>query len=214
MGSANGDLNEKPAHRVTLSKPFWMGKTEVTQAEYEAIAGTDPSNFKGARLPVESVSWSDAAAFCTKLTARERAAGRLPAGYGYRLPTEAEWEYACRAGSAGDTAGDLDAMAWYDRNSGSTTHEVGAKQANAWGLYDMHGNVWEWCQDYYGKYSAGDATDPVCAAGSTRVRRGGGWLNGVAGCRSAYRYYDDPVYSNSNLGFRVVLAPVQPAGAR
>jgi formylglycine-generating enzyme required for sulfatase activity len=215
MGSANDGNNKKPVHGVTLSKPFWMGRTEVTQAEYEAMVGTNPSNFKGARLPVESVSWNDAVGFCTKLTERERAAGRLPAGYGYRLPTEAEWEYACRAGTTGDAAGELDVMAWYDKNSGSKTHEVGTKQANAWGLYDMHGNVQEWCQDYYASYSAGDATDPVCAAGSSRVARGGSW-NGWP-CESSFRFdsYDRfPGNRYDHLGFRVVLAPVQQAGAR
>ena len=138
--------------------------------------GTNPSRFKGANLPVEQVSYDEALAFCRKVTEQERAAGRLPEGYEYTLPTEAQWEYACRAGTTGNYAGNLDAMAWYSGNSGSTTHAVGGKQANGWGLNDMHGNVWEWCLDWYGNYAGGRVTDPRGASsGSNRVGRGGGW---------------------------------------
>jgi len=139
--------NERPVTWVTLTHPFWIGRTAVTQGQYQAVMGTNPSDFTaaGRDAPVEQVSWDEAMAFCAKLTEREKAAGRLPASYAYTLPTEAQREYACRAGTTGDYAGDLDAMGWHRANSGNTTHPVGTKQPNAWGLYDMHGNVWERC---------------------------------------------------------------------
>ncbi len=155
---------------------------------------------------MEQVSWSDAMEFCAKVTERERNAGRLTGGYAYTLPTEAQWEYACRAGSTEAYAGDLDAMAWYDGNSGNKTHPVGAKQANAWGFHDMHGNVWEWCSDWYGDYELSiddpSITDPTGPSrGSNRVRRGGSWDRIASYCRSAVRYW--------YLGFRLCLAPVR-----
>src|SRR6185295_12837821 len=128
-------------HKVRITRQFEIGKYEVTQEQWQAVMGDNPSNFKGANLPVEKVSWNDAQDFLLKLNARD--------GYTYRLPTEAEWEYACRAGSMGDFAGELDDVAWYDKNSGSKTHPVGQKRPNVWGLYDMHGNVSEWCSDWY-----------------------------------------------------------------
>ena len=158
--------------------------------------GSNPANFKGADLPVESISWDDCQAFCRK------------AGRGMRLPTEAEWEYACRAGTPGAGAGDLTRMAWHSDNSGNTTHPVGQKQANAWGLYDMHGNVWEWCSDWYGSYPTGAVTDPHGASsGSSRVSRGGGWRSGAGFYRSALRDYGDPSFRHDGLGFRVAFAP-------
>jgi len=146
--------------------------------------------------------------FCRKLTERERQAGRLPEGYEYTLPTEAQWEFACRAGTTGDFAGNLDAMAWYNENSGNTTHPVAQKQANAWGLYDMRGNVWEWCRDWYGSYPGGSVTDPTGpSSGSFRVDRGGSWGNVAGRCRSALRRWYAPGNRLDYLGFRLSLAP-------
>ncbi len=209
MGSASGgDSDERPFTRVTLTKPYWLGKTEVTQAQWTAVMGNNPSQFKGDDRPVEQVSWNDAMEFCRKLTERERAAGRLPEGYAYTLPTEAEWEYACRAGTTGDYAGNLDAMGWYGANSGSTTHPVGTKQANAWGLHDMHGNVWEWCADWYGNYPGGSVTDPTGPpSGSYRVLRGGCWFSAAVDCRSAGRSENGPGLRSLIIGFRLALVP-------
>jgi formylglycine-generating enzyme required for sulfatase activity len=200
MGATNGKPDEKPVHRVRLSQPFEMGKYEVTQAVWEALMGSNPSEFRGANLPVENVSWLDAQEFIEKLNARND-------DYIYRLPTEAEWEYACRAGSSGNYAGKLDQVAWYDDDSGNTTHPVGKKQPNAWGLYDMHGNVFEWCQDWYdGNYYAESPTvDPQGPqSGSFRVKRGGSWVFPAAFSRSAARDLYSPVYQFNFLGFRVV----------
>ena len=219
-----GSEDEKAVREVTLTRPFWMGKHEVTQAQYEAIMAANPSRFKGDRLPVEGVSWEDAVAFARRLTERERQAGRLPDCQVYRLPTEAEWEYCCRAGSTGDYCygngeGQLGDYAWYGENSETTvqgllfkrrkrqTHEVGLKKPNAWGLYDMHGNVWEWCQDWYGDYPSGSATDPKGpSGGSIRVIRGGCWLNSAWFCRSAIRLWNAPDYRNFYVGFRLLRA--------
>jgi formylglycine-generating enzyme required for sulfatase activity len=203
MGSENGDADEKPVHRVRISRPFEMGKFEVTQAQWEAVTGSNPSYFKGAKLPVENVSWEDARQFIEKLNAQND-------GYFYRLPTEAEWEYACRAGSTGDYAGNLDAMAWYGDISGAKTHPVGQKQPNAWGLYDMHGNVWEWCQDWYSAnyYAQSPGADPQGpASGSARVTRGGGWNFSAVGCRSASRFRNASGSHNRYLGFRLARTP-------
>jgi formylglycine-generating enzyme required for sulfatase activity len=200
--------DEGPQPRVTLSKGYWLGKTEVTQREWQAVMGNTPSNFKGDNLPVEQVSWTEAMEFCRKLTERERAAGRLPEGYAYTLPTEAQWEYACRAGTSGDYAGNLDEMGWYGQNSGNKTHPVGQKKANGWGLHDMHGNVWEWCADWYGNYPGGSVTDPKGpVSGSGRVNRGGGWVYSAQDCRSAVRGRSGPGNRSKNLGFRLALAP-------
>ena len=162
---------------------------------------------EGSQYPIYYVSWIDAIEFCRKLTERERRAGRLPEGYKYTLPTEAQWEYTCRAGTTGKYAGNgnLEDMGWYSRNSGNSTHPVGQKTSNAWGLYDMHGNVWEWCLDWYGDYPTGSVTDPTGpVSGSSRVLRGGYWNLSAWYSRSAYRYYD-PLYRNFHFGFRVVL---------
>jgi formylglycine-generating enzyme required for sulfatase activity len=213
---------EGPQTAVTISRGFWMGKYEVTQEEYLAVMGTNPSTFIGdANLPVESVSWLNATAYCDALTQRERGLGRIAATAVYRLPTEAEWEYACRAWTStrlsyGDDPeyANLTDYAWYYENSGGMTHPVGQKLPNLWGLYDMHGNVFEWCQDRYGIYPGGITIDPLGPAeGSAYIFRGGGW-NGSQGyarfCRSAYRGYGGADYGDYALGLRVVLAPGQP----
>lgn len=198
MGSENGYDDEKPVHKVTITQPFYMGIHPVTQAQWRQVMGSNPSFFKGDTLPVETVSWENAMAFCGKLS---RKTGRTVG-----LPTEAQWEYACRAGTTGDYAGKLDTMAWYDKNSGSTTHPVGTKQPNAWGLYDMHGNVWEWCLDWYGAYPAGSVVDPQGpSSGSYRVFRGGCWCYFASSCRSAYRDYFSPGIASFDLGFRPLV---------
>jgi formylglycine-generating enzyme required for sulfatase activity/TolB-like protein len=218
MGSNDGDSDEKPVHAVRISRGFWLGKYEVTQAEFEAIAGSNPSRFKGARNPVEQVSWKDAMAFCQKLTERERSAGRLPGGYEYRLPTEAEWEYAARGGSKSkgftySGSNTEDEVAWYTSNSGGRTHPVGQKKANELGLCDMPGNVWEWCLDwydpgYYGRYGRSPNTDPAnLQAAAGRVFRGGGWCYAPRSLRSAGRLGFRPVCAIGDLGFRASLAP-------
>ena len=146
MGGSGSD--ETP-HSVTLSSPYWMGETEVTQGQWQALMGKNLSHFDGdLNLPVEQVSWDDAQEYVAALNA----CAALKNGWRWTLPTEAQWEYACRGGTVGDYAGDLDEMAWYSNNSGSKSHLVGTKAANAWGLNDMHGNVWEWCADWYGDY--------------------------------------------------------------
>jgi formylglycine-generating enzyme required for sulfatase activity len=203
------------AHEVTLSQPFYMGVHEVTQSQYEQVMGSNPSHFTGRSNPVESVSWDDAVKFFRRLSAlpEEQAAGRV-----YRLPTEAEWEYACRAGtdteySFGDNASGFSTYAWFTDNSNRTSHPVGKKRANAWGLYDMHGNVWEWCADWYGNYRRGAVTDPRGPrSGSGRVYRGGCWNDGAGNCRSASRYADTPDRRGNGLSFRLVLSPSVAGG--
>lgn len=203
---------EGPPVRVTLSRGFWLGKTEVTQAQYQAVTGENPSTFKaaGGDAPVEHVSWLDAMAFCKKLTARERAAGRLPAGHAFTLPTEAQWEYACRAGTTGAYAGEPNAMAWYDENSGGTTHPVATKRPNAWGFFDMSGNVLEWCRDWYGAYPRGQAIDPGGPArGYYRIARGGSWKVGARVGRSAARAGGSDARRDYTMGFRLALCAVE-----
>jgi len=201
MGGDKYD-SEKPIHKVIISKAFEMGATQVTQKQWETVMGSNPSYFKGdKRLPVEQVSWDDVQQFISALNSKSKQ-------YTYRLPTEAEWEYACRAGTTGDYAGDLDAMAWYDKNSGSKTHPVGEKQPNEWGLYDMHGNVWEWCSDWYGGYSSATVMDPSGPeSGSSRVFRGGGCRINAAACRSAFRNFYAPGYRAFSLGSRLLRTP-------
>lgn len=200
--------DETPPHRVTISRPFYLGKYEVTQAQWVAVMGSNPSKFKGRSHPVEQVSWDDAQAFVQRLNQKE--------GHDrYRLPTEAEWEYAARAGTTstyhfGDDASQLGRYAWYDKNSGETTHPVGQKEPNAWGLYDMHGNVWEWVQDWYGEnyYRNSPSTDPRGpSSGSYRVDRGGSWGDDAAYCRAAYRSSLSPANRYGSLGVRLALSP-------
>ncbi len=230
MGSENGEANEKPVHTVTIRKGFYMGKYEVTQAQWQAVMGSNPSHFKGDNLPVETISWIHAQNFIQKLNA-------LNDGFVYRLPTEAEWEYAARAGTTGDYAGSLDTMAWYGNNSGrqyidaaeisrtdrsnygkritdngNQTHAVGTKQPNAFGLYDMHGNVWEWCLDYwhenYGGLVSSAPTDGSAwlsgGDSNKRVLRGGSWNFFAHVLRSALRGGGAPGNGDDYIGFRVV----------
>jgi formylglycine-generating enzyme required for sulfatase activity len=241
MGSPTNEVgrydHEGPETAVTISRGYWMGKYEVTQGEYLAVMGNNPSWFNGVHQdwngtntdfgidlnrPVEQVSWNDATAYCVKLTERERAAGQIATNVLYRLPTEAEWEYACRAWTStrfsyGEDPSytDLRNYAWYADNFDGTTHPVGHKLPNPWGLYDMYGYVLEWCQDRFGKYAGGIAVDPHGpSSGSNRVIRGGVYdMSGAVAwcCRSAFRFDaigpDERTYS---IGFRVVLAPDQP----
>ena len=207
-------------HEVTISKDYYLGLFEVTQGQYEKMMGKNPSRFQGDNLrgdslrrdstnhPVEQVSWGDAVKFCKKLSdlPEEKKAGRV-----YRLPTEAEWEYACRAGSKsaysfGESSKSLGDYAWFDQNSNRQTHPVGEKKANAWGLYDMHGNVWEWCSDWYGQYPKGAVSDPVgTRESSNRVFRGGSWYDHFEYCRSARRLGYFPS-GRDDFGFRVALS--------
>lgn len=201
---------EGPQTHVTITKGFWLGRTEVTQAQYEAVTGTNPSTFKkvGPDAPVERTSWLDAMAFCQALTERERAAGRLPEGYVYTLPTEAQWEYAYRAGTTGEYPAEPEAMGWFDRNSGETTHPVGQKQPNPWGFYDMAGNVLEWCFDWFGDYPGGAVTDPTGPGrGYYRMARGGSWRTDPKTGRSANRSGGSEGRMDYTIGFRLALSP-------
>ena len=199
----NPNSDENPVHRVTLSS-YYIGETEVTQALWNAVMGSNPSNFKGNNLPVERVSWNDCQTFIRKLNE--------VTGQNFRLPTEAEWEYAARGGAnreyqySGSKDNNLGEVAWYGGNSGSKTHPVGMKQANELGLYDMSGNVWEWCSDWYGNYSTGSQTNPQGpTSGSNRVFRGGGWSYYAGYCRVASRSWDAPGRRYDFLGLRLVL---------
>ena len=208
------------AKKVTITRPFKLLSVPMTQALYRHLMGENPSGFQGDTLPVENVSWFDAVKCCNALSS----ALGLPAAYriqgdevcweglnhpGVRLPTEAEWEYACRAGTTGDYAGNLDDMGWYNENSGEQTHPVGQKKPNAWGLYDMHGNVWEWCWDWHGGDLLG-GNDPVGPnSGSSRVFRGGCWYFDARDCRAANRGYYYPSGRDGGIGFRSALPPGQ-----
>jgi len=210
---------QQPVHQVTISTPFWMSRNEVTQGEYQALMGNNPSIFQGASRPVEQVNWHQARAYCAALTMQQ--AGNIPAGHEYRLPTEAEWEHACRAGTTtefhyGPDLFCYQARFWHSYHSNSScalalssgTLPVGVYVPNAFGLYDMHGNAWEWCLDSYSAYGSASVTDPFVTGLPNRVIRGGGWLSGSSDCRSATRSFRDPGSSNYYVGFRVVLAPV------
>lgn len=196
-------------HRVTITKSFYFGIYPVTQDQYKRVMRDNPSVFKNGQNPVENVSWEDAVEFCARLSElpEEKAAGRL-----YRLPTEAEWEYACRAGSTskyffGDDKLCLGEYAWFEDNSGKRTQAVGQKKPNAWGLYDMHGNVWEWCSDWDGKKPEKALTDPSGpSTGSHRVNRGGSWGASAVSCRTESRNYRTPPSRTGNLGFRLAMS--------
>jgi formylglycine-generating enzyme required for sulfatase activity len=224
MGSpadeAGRDLDEGPQTTVVIPTGFWIGRHEVTQAEYLLLMHSNPSLREGATThPVERVNWQEAMAYCRALTGRERQQGHLPEGYAYRLPTEAEWEYAARAGSTtrygfGDDteALHLAAYAWFDRNSDSTTHPVGSKAPNRWGLHDLHGNVAEWCLDAWRARYPGErmTNHAAIVAGDLRVARGGSWLYAARFCRSANRESYGTLNRCSDLGFRIVLAGIPP----
>jgi formylglycine-generating enzyme required for sulfatase activity len=205
-GKAEWYKREHPQHQVTISRPFYLQTTPVTHGQWQQVMGKNPAYFKkcGKNCPVEDVSWNDAQEFIVKLNRMEKTDK-------YRLPTEAEWEYACRAGSTtrfyfGDAEAGLGKYAWYWNNSQKKTHPVGKKKPNAWGLYDMHGNVWEWCQDWFGGYPPGPVTDPEGpASGERRVLRGGSWVGFAWFARSAVRYYDFPD-GGDLIGFRVARA--------
>ena len=194
----------KPPHRVTLTNDYYIGKYEVTQALWQAVMGKNPSKFKGDNLPVENVSWDDCQEFISQLN---RITGKT-----FRLPTEAEWEYAARGGKKSrgyqySGSNDISDVAWYDGNSGNKTHAVGSKQANELGIYDMSGNVWEWCQDWHGSYSSSSQTNPTgVKSGSYRVIRGEGWFSGARICRSSYRDGRLPYASSRDQGLRLVLS--------
>jgi formylglycine-generating enzyme required for sulfatase activity len=216
MGSPDSDreasADEKPQHRVRITEPFYLGICEVTQSQWERVMGSNPSRFKGADQPVENVSWADCQEFIRRLNGRAEERGGA-----YRLPTEAEWEYACRAGSTtvysfGDSAWSLGDFAWYQSNSGSRTHAVSQKRPNAWGLYDMHGNVSEWCQDWHdsGYSRSSPRDDPQGpAGGSDRVVRGGSWFSFARNCRSADWRGSRPSLQIYNLGFRLARGSVE-----
>jgi formylglycine-generating enzyme required for sulfatase activity len=209
MGCPSGPVGEQP-HRVTLTQPFELGVYAVTQEQYKRVMGRNPSGFKGPQNPVEQVDWDDAVEFCRKLSALP---DEKSAGYVYRLPTEAEWEYACRAGTTTDFSfgtARLGDFAWYSNNSRQTTHPVGQKKPNGWGLYDMHGNVEEWCQDWYRDYPSGSVTDPTGPSrGSLKVCRGGCWWSSHDICRSAYHYGCQPYIPSHTCGFRVIRGSVK-----
>jgi formylglycine-generating enzyme required for sulfatase activity len=209
MGDEKGDAEEKPVHKVTIDKPFYLGKFEVTQEQWEAVMGGNPSHFKGKKNPVERVSWEACQEFIKKLNEKFTASGTT-----FCLPTEAQWEYACRAGAStrygfGDGEAELTEYGWFADNAGGTTHPVGEKKPNAWGLYDMHGNVWEWCADWYdGNYYQNSPTnDPAGpTAVTSRILRGGSWGDPAPYCRSAYRYCLPPWFCVYSYGLRVACA--------
>ena len=198
------DSDEKPVHQVTLTNDYYMGKYEVTQALWQAVMGSNPSNFKGDNLPVEEVSWNDCQEFISKLNSLT--------GRKFRLPTEAEWEYAARGGKKSRSyqysgSSNISDVAWYDGNSVNKTHPVGTKQANELGIYDMTGNVWEWCSDWYSSYSSSSQTNPTGSdSGSARVSRGGGWFNDASYCRLSVRFYYTPDFRLDILGLRLALS--------
>ncbi|MCY3002131.1 MAG: formylglycine-generating enzyme family protein [Planctomycetota bacterium] len=212
--------NEKPVRTVSLTQCFWMGQHEVTQAEYIAVMGSLPRApaFAGANRPVENVSWIEARAYCATLTAQQAAQFNIPFGYEYRLPTEAEWEYVCRAGTTsefhyGPALACADARQTYSYHPGgncgvNSTTVVESYAPNPWGLFDLHGNVSEWCLDTFANYAPGPATNPFVSVGVDRIVRGGSWADTSSNCRSAARSWGNPFLIYNSIGFRVVLAPI------
>jgi formylglycine-generating enzyme required for sulfatase activity len=211
FGVEEGRYSNEQQHEVVLTRGFFLAETECTQAQWRPVMGNNPALVKGSDRPVEQVSWGEAVEYCRKLTTKQRTGGILPEGWEWRLPTEAEWEYAARAGTSGARHGELDAIAWYNGNSGRQTHPVRQKAANGWGLHDMMGNVWEWCSDWYGEgYPTRSVTDPTGpGSGSNRVNRGGSWFNDAEFVRSGSRLRSDPDDRVSRLGFRPALSSVR-----
>lgn len=201
MGSKSGDAAEAPVHRVNISQGFEMAKFEVSQAKWEEVMDKNHSRFKGAQRPVENVSYEDVQEFIRRLNQKDD-------GYVYRLPTEAEWEYASRVGGTRNYTANLDAMAWHARNADGKTHDVGTKQSNSWELFDMLGNVWEWCQDWYDRayYASSPVVDPQGPpSGVERVIRGGAWFADPSKmCRSENRNHAKPSFRSDQLGLRLV----------
>jgi len=209
MGDAKGGDDEKPVHKVTITKPFYVGKYKVTQQQWEAVMGSNPSEVKEPKNPVEHVSWEDCEAFLKKFN--EKFGSK---SIKFSLPTEAQWEYVCRAGSStqycfGDNEADLGRYAWFINNSKGKIHPVGEKRPNAWGLYDVHGDTWEWCADWYNKeyYKSSPASDPTGpASGAFRVCRGSSWDNLAPDCRCGFRLFDMPSDRFPYLGLRIVCS--------
>ena len=214
MGSNNGSSEEKPGHQVTIKEGFYMGRHEMRMGLWFTVMGSNPDNFNGIYgedLPVVQVSWIAVQSFLRNLNQKAKELGDK---FEYRLPTEAEWEYACRAGTTGDYAGDLGEIAWYAHNSGDQTHSIGKKQPNDFGLYDMHGNVWEWCQDvWHDSYVGAPVDGSAWMSGgnqSLRVVRGGSYHDPASSLRSAYRWEFPRDQSDQRIGFRVVAVPRRP----
>lgn len=224
MGSPTNELgrrDDEVQHKVRISQDFYISKYPITQMMYMAIMGDNPSRYKDDNCPVESVNWFKAKEFCQRLNIYTN--DSRPAGYEFDLPTEAQWEYACRAGTKtslnsgkeitvkNGSCYNLEEVAWYEDNSDARPHQVGLKLPNAWGIYDMHGNVWEWCRDYYGNYPTDDVVDPEGPeTGYFRSDRGGSWINYYPSLlRSANRFCRNPNYEYNFLGFRIVLVSVK-----
>ncbi len=226
MGSTTGEKDEQPVHKVHITYPFWIGKYEVSQKEYDAVMDMNPSFNRNPKKPVSNVSWFQAVEFCSRLNSKR--CKKIPKQYIYRLPTEAEWEYCCRAGNSSEfnfgnnpsmsykyanfcDVSNTNKLPWQDKTQNDRFNKlapVGSFLPNAWGIHDIHGNVWEWCLDNFGEYIGEIQTNPCGSEnGFTKVLRGGSWYHGVKGCRSANRDGVDPGSNDKDFGFRIVLAP-------
>ena len=227
MGSSTneqGRYNDEIQHEVIITKPFMIGKYPVTQKQYETIMGNNPSKFKRYNNPIDSINWNEAISYCDKINFLYKA--KLPKGYLFYLPTEAQWEYACRAGTSNKLKNNkikiinnralidkncytFNEVAWYDKNSNNNTHPVGHKKPNDWGIYDMLGNVWEWCMDWYGDYPNYAESDPIRTCQNTgRIIRGGSWKNNQYCCRPSHRGSYSPTDCRDNIGFRIALVSI------
>ena len=209
MGSKQGDADERPAHRVIIAKPFYLGKFLVTQEQWQTLMGSNPSTFPASQSPVDFVYWDECQTFLRKM-------GEKAPGYTFLLPTEAQWEYACRAGTTttfffGDEPRAAGNYGWFKANSAGSTHPVGLKKPNPWGLYDMCGNVWEWCEDWYGDYQGTNPDNLILSPtyGAGLCLRGGSWKSDASGLGSAVRHWSAPIWHHHDAGFRVVCLPAQ-----